>query len=326
MTKREHQVLALIQENPLISQSEIAARIGISRSAVAGYVMKLTAKGIVKGRGYVISDGAFVVIVGGANIDICGAPGVGLRMGDSNPGAVTSSPGGVARNVAENLARLGVDCRLITAVGNDHHGDLLCDQGRAVGIDMRHVMRLDTVPTSTYVSVLDNSGDMLVAINDMSIVDEIRPDRLRRHEPMLKQAHLLVADTNLSSAALAYLGQAAAGQPMFIDAVSAAKAKRILPSLDTVHTLKATRIEAEELCGFSSKGTDNLPKIANWFHERGVKRIFITLGTDGVFYSQGDEQGYEDASDAPDGVANANGAGDAFVAGLAYAWMNDWTL
>ena len=159
MTEREGQVLALIRENSQLSQSEIAARLGISRSAVAGHIMNLTAKGILKGRGYVISDQPFVVVVGGANIDICGSPGVPLRMGDSNPGTVTSSPGGVARNVAENLARLGVDCRLITAVGNDHHGDLLCDQGRAAGIDMRHVMRLDAAPTSTYVSVLDNSGD-----------------------------------------------------------------------------------------------------------------------------------------------------------------------
>ncbi|MGY8794759.1 MAG: PfkB family carbohydrate kinase, partial [Woeseiales bacterium] len=141
MTSREQQVLALIRNDALISQEEIAAKMRISRSAVAGHVMRLVAKGVIKGRGYVISDKPFSVVVGGANMDICGAPSSNLRLQDSNPGKVTSSPGGVARNIAENLARLGIDCRLIAAIGTDHHGDLLVKQGEAAGIDMRYVLR-----------------------------------------------------------------------------------------------------------------------------------------------------------------------------------------
>ena len=212
MTSRERQILALIREDPLLSQAAIAEKLGISRSAVAGHIMKLGAKGIIRGRGYVISDTPFTVVIGGANIDICGAPTGDLYMRDSNPGTVDVSPGGVARNIAENLARLGVQCRLITAVGTDYHGDLLCEQGQATGIDMGYVLRVDAQPTSTYVSVLDDTGDMLVAINDMSIVDEIRPERLRRHAPMLKRARLIVADTNLSTEPLGYISQTSVGK------------------------------------------------------------------------------------------------------------------
>lgn len=326
MTGRERQVLALIRKDPLISQAAIAEKLGISRSAVAGHIMKLAAKGIVIGRGYVISDTPFTVVIGGANIDICGAPTSDLRMRDSNPGTVNVSPGGVARNIAENLARLGVNCRLITAVGTDYHGDLLCEQGQAAGIDMGYVLRVDARPTSTYVSVLDNTGDMLVAINDMSIVDEIRPERLQRNEPMLRRAQLIVADTNLNAESLAYISRTFVDQPLFIDVVSTAKAPRILPFLDSVHTLKASRIEAGELCGISARGNEQLPAMAGWLHDRGVPRVLITLGDDGIFYSVGDEQGLEKASDIPQGVANTSGAGDAFVAGIAYAWLEDWPL
>jgi len=326
MTKREQQVMALIRNNPLISQAAIANRLGISRSAVAGHIMRLTTKGVIKGRGYIISDSPFGVVIGGANMDICGAPADELRMQDSNPGTVTSSPGGVARNIAENLARLGADCRLITAVGADHHGDLLLEQGQAAGIDMRYVLQLDGVQTSTYVSTLDNTGDMLVAINDMSIVDELRPERLQAHEQMLRQARLVIADTNLGEDALAYISEILVEQPLFVDVVSTAKAPRIKPYLNTVHTLKASRIEAEALSGIRARTNKQLPEIADWFHERGVEYIFITLGTDGVFYSNGDEQGMEEASKTPPTVANASGAGDAFAAGIAYAWLQQWPL
>ena len=326
VTEREQQVLALIHENPLISQIEIAEKLRISRSAVAGHIMRLVAKGVIKGRGYVISDKPFIAVVGGANLDICGVPAGKLRMRDSNPGSVNASPGGVARNIAENLARLGADCRLIAAVGKDNHGDLLLEQGQAAGIDMRYMLRLDAAQTSTYVSVLDNTGDMLVAINDMSIMDEIRPERLQVHEPMLRQASLVIADTNLSADALAYLSGSFIEQPLLIDTVSAAKANRIKPYLDSVHTLKASHIEAEALSGIDAPTKKQLPRIVNWFHDRGVARVFVTLGAEGVFYSDGREQGLEKAGAPSNGVANASGAGDAFVAGIAYSWLKQWPL
>lgn len=326
MTEREQQVLALIRENPLISQAAIAERLGISRPAVAGHIMKLVGKGVIKGRGYVISEAPYAVVVGGANIDICGAPAGDLRMRDSNPGRVTVSPGGVARNIAENLARLDADTRLITAVGADYHGELLRTQGESAGIDMRYVLRVDARPTSTYVSVLDDSGDMLVAINEMSIVEEIRPAYLQRHEAMLRRSNLIIADANLTEDALGYLARTFSGQALFVDAVSAAKAQRVLPVLDAVHTLKASLLEATEMCGIRAAGDKQLPRIANWFHDRGVERIFITRGAAGVFYSDGKEQGTENASRMAPGVVSASGAGDAFVAGLAFGWLNDWPL
>ena len=216
MTPREQEVLALVRSDPLIAQAAIAAKLGISRSAVAGHIMNLTAKGKIRGRGYILADDPFVVVAGGANMDICAAPDTALRMQDSNPGTVVTSPGGVARNIAENLARLGVDCRLIAAVGADYHGDLLLEQGRAAGIDMSAVLRLDDAPTSTYVSLLDESGDMRIAVNDMSIVEALEPERLRTHEKMLQQASLLVIDTNLPGASLACLCALRGDRPLFV--------------------------------------------------------------------------------------------------------------
>mgnify|MGYP001816435415 FL=1 len=326
MTEREQQVLALIRENPLISQAAIAGRLGISRPAVAGHIMKLVAKGVIKGRGYVLSEAPYAVVVGGANIDICGAPATELRMRDSNPGRVTATPGGVARNIAENLARLGVDTRLVTAIGADYHGELLCTQAESAGIDMRYVLELEAQPTSTYVSVLDDTGDMLVAINDMSIVEEITPDYLQRHEPLLRRSGLLIADANLTEESLGYLARSFGGEPLFVDAVSVAKARRLLPIIDAVHSLKVSLAEAQAICGIRTTRDGSLPKLASWLHERGVARVFITLGAGGVYYSDGSEEGIEKPAESPSGIVSASGAGDAFVAGLAVPWLSDCSL
>jgi pseudouridine kinase len=326
MTPREQEVLALIRNNPLISQASIARKLGISRSAVAGHIMNLTAKGIIKGRGYVVADDPFVAVVGGANMDICASPAGRLILEDSNPGHVVTSPGGVARNIAENLARLGVDCRLVAAVGTDHHGDLLLQQGRAAGIDMNAVLRLDDAQTSTYVSMLDESGDMHAAVNDMSIVDALSPDRLRAHEKMLHQARLVVIDTNLPDASLDYLCESLDDRPLFVDAVSAAKAPRIGPYLDSVHTIKAGNIEAEALSGMRCRTERQLAKAVRWFHDQGTRNVFISLGDKGIYYSDGEQAGLEPVPAADPEVMNANGAGDALFAGLTFGWLEQWPL
>jgi len=288
--------------------------------------MNLTTKGGIKGRGNDSSKAPYIVVIGGANVDIHGTPANKLRMQDSNPGTVHTSAGGVARNIAENLARLGANCRLISAVGNDQHGRMLLQQGRNAGIDMRYVTQLESVPTSTYLSVLDPDGDMHVAISDMTIIDALDSQRLRTHETMLKQAALIVIDTNLNDDALAWLSDTFADSTLFVDTVSTTKALRIKPYLAAVHTLKPSLIEAEALAGMKAGTKKQLPRLANWFHQNGVQQLFITLGRRGVFYSAHGQQGIAKPLPGHAPPKNAGGAGDAFLAGVAFSWLNDWPL
>jgi len=326
MTDREQEILGLVRDNPLISQKSLADRLGISRSAVAGHIMNLTAKGLIKGRGYVLTEAPFVAVIGGANVDIHGSPGRPLRLGDSNPGSVRTSPGGVARNVAENLARLGVDTRLVTPLGNDHHGDMLERLGREAGMDMRHSYRVAGAQTSTYIAVLDDTGDMYVAISDMDILDTLDAQRLRPLEPMLRQASAIVLDTNLRDDALAWLTSTFADKPLFVDTVSIAKAVRISPYLSCIHTLKPSLAEAEAIAGISAATPSRLPGLAAWFHDRGVERLFVSLGDGGVFHSTSHGCGLEPAMPVKGSMRNASGAGDALLAGLVYGWTREWSL
>jgi pseudouridine kinase len=327
MATREQEILDLVRDDPMLPQHIIAAQLGISRSAVAGHIMNLTKKGLIKGRGYVLSDAPFVSIIGGANIDIHGKSLRSLRSHDSNPGTVHTSAGGVARNVAENLARLGLDARLISAVGSDHNGEVLLRLCRAAGIDMQYVHEIASMPTSTYLSVLDESGDMQVAIADMSIIDHLTSARLESQKRMLLQSSLMVLDTNLSEDLLAWLTGTFSKIPIFADTVSTTKAPRIKPHLASVHTLKTSHLEAEAITGLEARTVAQLQKLSRRLHDSGVERVFITRGAKGVFYSTGGSQGVGKAPGLKKrDIRNTGGAGDAFLAGLCYAWIVDMPL
>ena len=109
MPHRERQILNLIAANPMISQQELADSLNITRSSVAVHISNLLKKGYIAGKGYVLRTGSYAVVVGGVNVDIGGRSHAKLVAADSNPGKVSVSLGGVGRNIAHNMALMGVD-------------------------------------------------------------------------------------------------------------------------------------------------------------------------------------------------------------------------
>lgn len=324
MTEREQEILQLLRQDPLIPQQQLADQLSISRSAVAGHIMKLMQKGHILGKGYILADTPYVVLLGGANMDIRGSSSSCLRQGDSNPGRVSCSPGGVARNIAENLARLGADCRLISAVGDDLYGRALLESTQHAGVDVRPVLLLPDAATSTYLSLHGPDGDMSIAINDMEILERLSAARLAPQRELLRHAGLIVADANLSAEALAWVFAEAGNTPVFIDTVSAFKAERIRPWLGQIHTLKPNRLEATTLSGLPLDQASHAPAVADWFHQQGVVQIILSLAGDGVYYSSAAAQGWSPAPAVE--IINTTGAGDALMAGLAWGWLQQQTL
>jgi len=288
-----------------------------------------------------------VVVVGGANLDIGARSEHALQRGDSTPGTVCWSAGGVARNVAENLARLGHTTRLFSAVGDDLPGHSLLQATRQAGVDVSGCWIVPDATTASYVSVHDASGEEVVAVNDMGVLAHLTPERLQPLAGPLREASALVVDCNLSEAALgglfAHLAHRAHGAhpgdvPVFVDAVSASKCPRILPWLARVHTLKLNRLEAQALVGVPLASRDSMEAAARWLHGRGVRRVVLSVGADGLLHSEctegvvGGAWHCDLAGAAPDiclgwqaalpaTVCNASGAGDALLAGLVHAHL-----
>ena len=267
-----------------------------------------------------------VTVIGGANIDVQGKSHQALLDHDSNPGDVHISPGGVGRNVAENLARLGVPCSLVSAVGDDEYGRTLMQSCLDAGIDAQGMEIIEAHPTSTYLSVLDEAGDMQVAISDMSIMDDLGADRLSAHRDVIEESSLIILDANLSDAALAWLTSNFVDHTIFADTVSTAKAPRLRPYLKSIHTLKTGTIEAEALTGLEAQTDGQVQKLAEWIHSHGVARLFVTRGDHGVFYSTDRTRAVMAPHRNIPEIASTSGAGDAFLAGAAYAWLEQWSI
>ena len=128
-----------------------------------------------------------VIAIGGANWDIKARSLGVFAPGVSNPGVITSAAGGVARNIAENLARLGIDVALLSAIGTDAIGDQLLDRTKSAGVDVAGVARIAGT-TGAYLAVLDEAGEMRAAINDMQAIDSVTPAVLAGHEDAIRAA------------------------------------------------------------------------------------------------------------------------------------------
>jgi pseudouridine kinase len=273
-----------------------------------------------------MNDTGIVSVIGGANVDIFGRSFESLRESDSNPGRVYTSPGGVARNIAENLARLDVNCRLVTAIGDDQNGEMLLATGSAVGIDMQCVQRIGKLPTSTCLTVLDNTGDMHVAVSDMRIMDELSADRLAPFRNVIAKSPLIILDANLPDDALDWLTETFSRQTIFADTVSTAKAPRLRQYLNRIHTLKTGTVEAEALTGLEARTDGQVQKLAEWIHSHGVARLFVTRGDHGVFYSTDRTRAVMAPHYNIPEIANTSGAGDAFLAGIVHSWLRQLSI
>ena len=324
LTEREQQIFNWLKEQPSITQKEIAERAGISRSSVSVHISNLTSKGAVLGRRYILSETPYVVVIGGANIDIAGVPDEKLVPADSNPGTVSLSPGGVGRNIAHNLALLGSEVRLLTAFGQDTNAQELKDSCCAANVNLDPSIIVPDEPTPTYLFIMNEHGEMQLAISNMDIYQHLIPERMEERMDIIDHAAAVVVDTNLPDKTLRYLAESLHA-PIFCDPVSTKKALKVRHLLGRFHTLKPNRLEAEVLSGITIHDDASLEAAAKELLDTGLERIFISLGTDGLYCA---ERGGE-ACKLPmieAHTASMTGAGDAMLAAITWAYTQNMDL
>ena len=262
-------------------------------------------------------------VVGGVNVDIGGVAHAPLVMGDSNPGAVRFSLGGVGRNIAHNLSLLGVDVRLLTALGEDLWASRIEGSCALLGIDLTLSLIVPGAATSTYLYLAGPGGDMALAVSDMDIYEQLTPAALEPRLPRLQEAQVLVLDANLPSETIAWLCDQAE-VPVFADTVSAAKAGRLKSVLGKLHALKPNRLEAELLSGVAIRDERSLNRAADALLETGLRRVYISLGADGILAADADTRLRLPA--AQGAHVNTTGCGDAFLAALVWAHLRGMDL
>lgn len=256
-----------------------------------------------------------ICVLGGMNMDITGAPHASLCPGDSNPGTVRMTPGGVGRNIAENLARMGFQVELMAPLGNDGFATLLRQACMQDGIGLSLAPSLP-MASSVYLCLMDGRGDMYAAVNDMALCESLSVGQLPLDA--LPAFHGVVLDANLPGPVLEAAARQAAG-PLIADPVSAQKAERLLPLLPQLAAIKPNRMEAARLTGESDPA-----KAAAALCQMGVQRAFVSAGASGLYYCGQGQAGMLPSRALT--LCNATGAGDSATAAIAAGCVLGWDM
>lgn len=319
LTERERQIVEMLRRDPLLSSEQMAETLGTTRASINVHVSNLGKKGVILGRGYVLADQPGIVVIGGANADVKARSYAPAVPATSNPGHGTMAPGGVARNIAENLARLGDRVHLISAVGRDTLGDNLLQHTSAAGVRVEHVIRTDQ-PTGTYTAILDADGEMIVAIADMAAIADLSPDHLASARDVISTAGLIILDGNLRPDTFAFALDLADGVRTVVEPVSAPKAALIADALDArVFAVTPNRDELEALTGLPTRTKRQVRVATSALHDRGVELVWVTLGARGSLVSTADDA-FEIPA-IPADVDDVTGAGDSMIAAFSHALL-----
>jgi pseudouridine kinase len=260
-----------------------------------------------------------VVCVGNAALDRTFALAAPPQMGTSNPAQLRTGFGGVARNVAENLARLDVAVALVTQVGNDAGGRALRDDCLAHGIDVQGVMLSAAHPTPEYVAIIDMKSELVIGASAAGAIDALSVAQLGAAFDEDARTAWTFADCNLPAAVIAALleDRRAGGPPLAIDAVSIAKTQRLPRDLGGLDLLFLNEDEARALLGRDAK--NDPVKLARAVRGRGAEAVVLTRGSRGVVVV--DAGGPVEIAVPRATPVDVTGAGDALIAGTLFGLM-----
>ena len=289
-----------------------------------------------------------VVVIGGANIDLRGSPaGEVLERHTSNPGKINVGSGGVGRNIAHNLALLNVPVTLLSAVGDDGEGIRILEETGKAGVNMEQMIISGEHPTGIYLAILDEKGEMEVAVSDMQILEEITVEYLRSKAYLIRESKIVVMDTNIPEQSIEYVVDLCnkVKVPILVEPVSVEKAKKLRKILDGsgkwhIDYITPSEDELKSILGVETETGEHqdmdLVKTAEELNRRGAKKVVVTLGKRGIYvYGGGDSDLSQEGRYGSDKfflapykgkVVDVTGAGDALVAGLVYGIYKGYSL
>lgn len=268
--------------------------------------------------------GENVLVIGAMLLDVKGKPSAGLEPGTSNPSTIRITRGGTARNVAENLGRLGANVTLISAVGKDVTGERLLAQTADANVNVDRVQTINGQNTGAYMAVLETDGSLSVALDDVSVMEHVTPDLLEGNRDLFTEADMVMMDGSLSPQTIATVVQLAQyfDVPLCADPSSARLAYKLRPYLPNLHLVVPNEIEVVELCQFDvlDHDPDSVLYLARMLVQAGVTTAVLTLTDFGLDYATSDETGYIPARYSQ--MVDSTGTGDAVTAAIMFGMLN----
>lgn len=327
MHPKENTVLHHIKENPFISQAELAKKVGLTNSSVASIVSDLVKKEFIQGQAYVLNEEYPIVCIGAANLDRKFFVDQTLLHGTSNPIQSAQSVGGVARNIGENLGRLGENVTLITTRGDDSEWQTI-QELTAPFINLDFAEQIDGESTGCYTALISSEGEMEYGFADMNVYDHLTPEVLIKQTYILKRAKCIIADLNTPKVSLDFICAYAEKHDinLVLIPVSGPKMNRLPDNLNAVNWLIVNRDETEAHFNIEINNDRDLLKSAKMWNDAGVNHVIVTNGVKSLAYSDKDDDGKIYSIIPSKEVVDVTGAGDSFSSAIVYGWLKGYSI
>lgn len=317
MISREQQIFEWIKQNPMISQNELAKLAGITRSGVAAHITNLVKKGLLQGKGYIVAPESYVAVIGGVTLDFFGIPDDEVIQKKSNKGTIYSDVGGLGRNIAVNLTKLGVPNYFISVYGSDAAGEEFKKDALKNDLDITYAKQISNKPTSRYLYINQISAKRIFGVDDSRIHDEITPTFLQQRIDMLRNAKMIVVDPNLPEKTIAWIYKNF-DQPLLADSIN--KVQRLKKGIEALDTLVLNADEAEVVSDIKVVDRKTAQSCANQLLSKGISNVFIYDAEIGFVFRTKDDTFYFPITVT--NVLNTNGVGAAVIAALIHArWL-----
>lgn len=261
-----------------------------------------------------------ILLIGGSNVDYIATSRDKLIPKTSNIGIISISSGGVMRNVTYNLANLGNKCHFITAIGKDSDGDKIIQELEDKNVSV--YTPLSSLPTSKYVAMNDNNHDMITAICDNRIINDLTLNFVLNNKELINKFEYIILDSNLSEPFISDLYHEFWDKKFIVEAISRVKVRRFIPFLKNTYLVKCNIFEAKEIVGDDSlDGEELLDK----FIELGIKNAVISRGGDSILFIDNLKKG-EVKLEKQTNFKNTTGCGDDLFSGIIDSLMQKKSL
>lgn len=321
LTEREHEILNILKQEPMIAQEALAARLKITRSAAAVHISNLIKKGFVLGRGYVFNEKTGVVVIGSSFLHIKGTAGQKGSIQALNAGKINLASSGGVCSVAQHLTLLSVPTILLSAIGRDNAGDQMVYALNKAGVNINHVLRSKRLETGKIITLINESGITEWTLTDKGINSLLEKEFITHKEHILANCQFLVFDTSLSREVIEEILKVAeeTNIPVAVLPVTLSDLEMVKENLSKLTLLTLNKDQLAAVTGGSVADPEQAARTGMALINQGLQVLVITLGEQGVYLLTQRENIY--LPNSPTQVIDTDSASDAVLAGLLYGLL-----
>uniref|UniRef100_F1KX06 Pseudouridine-metabolizing protein n=2 Tax=Ascaris TaxID=6251 RepID=F1KX06_ASCSU len=287
-----------------------------------------------------------VVVIGASILDFEATTSLDVQNdGGTYPGRMIQRCGGVGRNHADALTRLGIDVHLISVVGDDSHAEFV--RSRCKHMDLTNVLSIKELPTATY-TAFAVKGNVQYGISNIDrIIEEITPEVIKQREHLISDADYVLLDGNIPVATINTAVSIADfyGTKVWYEPTAVAKMRKIFDA-GVDHMVDIISPNLNEFAAYCSLIDEKLPDNflttmhANEIFEhlwskvnqylRSLEALIVTIGPKGTILLKRDGSSITrhqlPPPLSPEIVVSTSGAGDCFNSGLLAGILYDLSI